>query len=120
MIKLYIGHRRTGITPERLEEMKAAAVKNVRSQLKKERGEDVELEAVDSYDGMVEGCDLIYMPDTLREWAELNCQSWEEIKGKLPYEPTVVTVKESPKIDLSQFVLPKLRLYSAPWKRAKN
>ena len=119
MIKLYVGHRRPDIAPERLQEMTAAAVESVRAQLLEETGEDVELEAVDSYDGMTEGQDLLYLPDTLREWGELNYPRWDEVEAKIPDvdAPWQRPAEETPKVDLSKISLPRYKLVtrSAPW-----
>ncbi len=123
MIKLFVGHRRADIAPERLQEMTAAAVESVRAQLREERGEDVEIEAVDSYDGMVEGRDLIYLPDTLREWGELNYPRWEEIKDRVPDVPSVWErpAEEKPKVETQKISLPRYKLVTrgVPWQRAK-
>ena len=122
MIKLFVGHRRADIAPERLAEMTAAAVESVRAQLLEERGEDVEIEAVDSVDVLVEGRDLIYLPDTLREWGELNHARWEEIKDRVPDVPSVWArpAEEKPKAEtpIKAIISLPLKVYSAQWKRA--
>lgn len=123
MIKLFVGHRRADIAPERLAEMNAAAVESVRAQLREERGEDVEIEAVDSYDGMVEGQDLIYLPATLREWGELNWPRWEEIKDRVPDVPSVWEreAEAKAKVEAQKISLPRYKLVTRgiPWQRAK-
>lgn len=124
MIKLYVGHRRPDIAPERLAEMTAAAVESVRAQLREELGEDVEIEAVDSHDGMVEGRDLIYLPGRLREWGELNWPRWEEIKDRVPDVPSVWEREAPAKVmpaKVQKISLPRYKLVTRgiPWQRAK-
>ena len=124
-MKLYVGHRRQDIEPARLAEMTAAAVESVRAQLAEEGKEPAELEAVDSYEGMTEGEDLIYLPATLREWAELNYSRWEEIKDRVPDVPSAweQTVEAKPKVEtMAKIALPRYRLapVAAPWQRAQS